>query len=124
MASVAERAGIGHVYPHLLRHAAATLMSEAGMRLEDVSDTLGHRSVMVPAESYRGPVAPVRIANVGAMDQLIARREPAKDAGSLPPHREALNDTLSMTIPWSGKTGDATAHRPLACPRSSASGTH
>ncbi len=74
LASVAKRAGIGHVHPHLLRHAAASLMSAAGMRLEDISDTLGHRSVMVTAEIYRHPIAPVRVAHVGAIEQMLEKQ--------------------------------------------------
>ena len=59
-------------------------MSAAGMSLADISDTLGHRSVMVTAEIYRHPIAAVRIAHVGAMDGLLAREYPAKEAGRRP----------------------------------------
>lgn len=34
-----------HVYPHLLRHTAATEMLESGFTLFEVKDTLGHSSV-------------------------------------------------------------------------------
>jgi integrase len=50
---VATKAGLGHMHPHLLRHAAASLMSDAGVRLEDIADTLGHRSVTITADIYR-----------------------------------------------------------------------
>ncbi len=36
---IADTAGVGHVHPHLLRHAAASLLSEAGVRIEDIADT-------------------------------------------------------------------------------------
>ena len=50
------------------------------MRLEDISDTLGHRSVMVTAEIYRHPITLIR----------EGCRFPS-------PHREALNDNLSRS---------------------------
>lgn len=70
---VAKRAGLEGVHPHLFRHAAASLLSAAGVRLEDISDTLGHRSVAVTAEIYRHPNAPVRSGHVAAMTALTAR---------------------------------------------------
>lgn len=69
---VAGRAGLGHLHPHLLRHAAASLLSAAGVRLEDISDTLGHRSVSVTAEIYRHPVAPIRAGHLAAITALTA----------------------------------------------------
>ena len=41
VSNVAKSAGLGHIHPHLLRHAAASLLSAAGVPLEDVSDILG-----------------------------------------------------------------------------------
>ena len=43
----------------MLRHAAASLLSAAGVPIEDSSDTLGHRSVAVTAEIYRPLIAPI-----------------------------------------------------------------
>lgn len=39
-----ERAGIGHLTPHGLRHGAATLMLTAGFDLKTIASQLGHRS--------------------------------------------------------------------------------
>ena len=69
-ARLAKRAGLEHLHPHMLRHAAASLLSAAGVPLEDISDTLGHRSVTVTAEIYRHPIAPVRSGHMTAMAQL------------------------------------------------------
>jgi integrase len=68
--SVATRAQLGHIHPHLLRHAAASLLSAAGVPLEDISDVLGHRSPTVTAEIYRHPISPMRSAHVAAMSAL------------------------------------------------------
>ena len=73
---MATEAGLAHLHPHMLRHAAASLLSAAGVSIEEISDTLGHRSVTVTAGIYRHPIAPVRSGHVAAMTQL-ARPRPA-----------------------------------------------
>ena len=70
---LAKEAGLAHLHPHMLRHAAASLLSAAGVPIEDISDTLGHRSVSVTAEMYRHPIAPVRSGHMVAMNQLIEK---------------------------------------------------
>ena len=45
VASVAKRAGIGHVHPHQLRHTLATQSINRGMSLEAIAKLLGHRSM-------------------------------------------------------------------------------
>lgn len=72
LARIANDAGLTHVHPHMLRHAAASLMSAAGVHLEDIADTLGHRSVTVTADVYRHPIGAVRRGHLGA---LISLRE-------------------------------------------------
>ncbi len=73
---LADAAGLDHLHPHMLRHATASLLSAAGVPLEDISDTLGHRSVTVTAEIYRHPIAPVRSGHMAAMSQLLPRTSP------------------------------------------------
>ncbi|WP_182113851.1 MULTISPECIES: tyrosine recombinase XerC [unclassified Actinotalea] len=75
---LAEQAELEHLHPHMLRHAAASLLSAAGVPIEDISDTLGHRSVAVTAEVYRHPIAPVRSGHMAAMNQFT----PAKRSRS------------------------------------------
>jgi len=67
---IATTAGITHLHPHMLRHAAASLLSAAGIPLEDISDTLGHRSVTITADIYRRPIAPIPSGHMPAMHQL------------------------------------------------------
>jgi integrase len=45
VATVAKRAGIGHVHPHQLRHTLATQAINRGMSLEAIASLLGHRSM-------------------------------------------------------------------------------
>lgn len=73
-ARLARAAGLEHLHPHMLRHAAASLLSAAGVPIEDISDTLGHRSVAVTAEVYRHPIAPVRSGHMAAMNYLLPTR--------------------------------------------------
>ena len=46
---VARAAGIGHVHPHQLRHTLATQAINRGMRLEAISQLLGHRTLEMTA---------------------------------------------------------------------------
>jgi integrase len=45
VATVAKRAGVGHVHPHQLRHTLATQSINRGMSLEAIAGLLGHRSM-------------------------------------------------------------------------------
>jgi integrase len=51
----ARKAGLPHVTPHVLRHAAAKLRRVTGASLEDVSALLGDRSIATTARvTWRG----------------------------------------------------------------------
>lgn len=80
LARIARQAGHDHLHPHLLRHATASLLSAAGVPLEDISDTLGHRSVSVTAQIYRHPIAPVRAAHRDAMTAIMSDEREAEPA--------------------------------------------
>lgn len=54
----------------MLRHVPATLMSGAGVRLEDIADTLGHRPVTVTADTCRHPIGGTRTGHLQAMTAL------------------------------------------------------
>jgi hypothetical protein len=45
VATIAKRAGVGHVHPHQLRHTLATQSINRGMSLEAIAALLGHRSM-------------------------------------------------------------------------------
>lgn len=60
---VCERAGIGKLRPHELRHSYATLMLAAGIPIEVVSAQLGHASIRITADTY---------AHVGEAQREIA----------------------------------------------------
>lgn len=49
--TISERLGLGKIYPHLLRHACATHLHEAGAELCHIRDFLGH-STIASTERY------------------------------------------------------------------------
>jgi hypothetical protein len=69
-------AQIPGLHPHALRHATASLLSAAGVRLEDIADTLGHRSVTITADIYRHTITPTRTAHLTALDNLAPPEPP------------------------------------------------
>ena len=83
-ARLAKDAELDHLHPHMLRHAAASLLSKAGVPIEDIADTLGHRSITVTAEINRHPIAPVRSGHMVSMNQLIDTTPKRKKLKAVP----------------------------------------
>lgn len=48
----AEKAGVGKVSPHMLRHSAAVHMAEGGIPMEEIAQFLGHNDVNVTRRVY------------------------------------------------------------------------
>ena len=71
---VCERAGLGHWHPHELRHSAASLMLAQGVKLQVVSEVLGHSSIRMTADVYGHILAPDREAAAHAMDDVLWRK--------------------------------------------------
>ena len=44
LAKAAEKAGVGHVHPHMLRHTSATRLRDRGVPLDRIMELMGHRS--------------------------------------------------------------------------------
>lgn len=68
---VCERAGLGHWHPHELRHSAASLMLAQGVKLQVVSEVLGHASIRMTADVYGHILAPDREAAAQAMNSVL-----------------------------------------------------
>lgn len=66
-----EKAGLGRGTPNELRHSAASLMSAAGVPLEEIADVLGHSSTRMLEQHYRHAVKPAIDAHVGAMERMF-----------------------------------------------------
>jgi integrase len=48
-----RKAGIGHWHAHEGRHTAVSIMSSNGVKIQDISDTAGHKSTHVTESVYR-----------------------------------------------------------------------
>jgi integrase len=48
----AQRAGLEHVSPHMLRHSAAVHLAEDGISMEEISQWLGHSNVNTTRQVY------------------------------------------------------------------------
>lgn len=70
-ATICQRAGLEHWHPHELRHSAASLMLASGVKLQVVSEVLGHASIRMTADVYGHILAPDREAAADAMDQAF-----------------------------------------------------
>lgn len=68
-----ERADLGHWHPHELRHSAASLLSAAGVPLEEIADLLGHANTRVTSAVYRHQITPTVEAAKEPMDRLFGR---------------------------------------------------
>jgi len=70
-AIICQHAGLDHWHPHELRHSAASLMLASGVKLQVVSEVLGHASIRMTADVYGHILAPDREAAADAMDRAL-----------------------------------------------------
>ena len=78
---VLERADVGHVRWHDLRHAHATLMLGAGVHPKVVSERLGHASVGMTLDTYSHVLPGLQAA--AALDDMIDEQVDAAGEGDL-----------------------------------------
>jgi integrase len=68
---ICERSGLGHWHPHELRHSAASLMLASGVKLQVVSEVLGHSSIRMTADVYGHILDPDRQQAASAMSEVL-----------------------------------------------------
>ena len=68
---ICRAAGLGDWHPHELRHSAASLMLAQGVKLQVVSEVLGHSSIRMTADVYGHILAPDRKAAADAMGDAL-----------------------------------------------------
>ncbi|HEX6934214.1 MAG TPA: site-specific integrase, partial [Streptosporangiaceae bacterium] len=66
-----RRAGIGHWHAHEGRHTAVSIMSSNGVPLQEISDTVGHKSTHVTETVYRHVIVPAIRGGATVMDQVF-----------------------------------------------------
>lgn len=68
---ICRNAGIGDWHPHELRHSAASLMLAQGVKIQVVSEVLGHASIRMTADVYGHILAPDRQHAADAMKDVL-----------------------------------------------------
>ena len=63
--------------PRELRHTFVSLLSQSGMRIEDISRLVGHSSTAVTERVYRPELRPVLEEGAATMDNLFRPRPEA-----------------------------------------------
>ena len=66
-----RRAGIGHWHAHEGRHTAVSIMSSNGVAIQDISDTVGHKSTHVTETVYRHVIVPAIRGGAAVMDGVF-----------------------------------------------------
>jgi integrase len=94
--TVTELAGLGRWHPHELRHSAASLLSAAGVPLEEVADVLGHTSTRVTSATYRHRTTPTVDAAAGPMEALFRSAAEAKPVPTLTAQDDAREPCLEQ----------------------------
>jgi len=83
-----RRAGLGHWHPHEGRHTAVSIMSNNGVKIQDISDTVGHKSTHVTETVYRKVIVPAIRSGATVMDDVFGdqkKQDPdAGQSGSVP----------------------------------------
>lgn len=68
-----RRAGLGHWHPHEGRHTAVSVMSSNGVPIQDISDTVGHKSTHVTETVYRHVIVPAIRGGATVMDNVFGQ---------------------------------------------------
>ena len=77
-----RRAGIGHWHAHEGRHTAVSIMSSNGVPLQEISDTVGHKSTHVTETVYRHVIVPAIRGGATVMDSVFGDLDHNPDNGS------------------------------------------
>src|SRR5690348_13101179 len=71
-----RRAGIGHWHAHEGRHTAVSIMSSNGVPIQEISDTVGHKSTHVTETVYRHVIVPAIRGGATVMDDVFGDDNP------------------------------------------------
>jgi integrase len=74
-AKVTRLAGLGHWHAHEARHTAVSIMSSNGVPIQDITDTVGHKSTHVTETVYRHVIVPAIRGGATVMDDVFGAAE-------------------------------------------------
>ncbi len=66
-----QEAGLGHWDAHEARHTAVSIMSRNGVPIQEIADTVGHRSTHVTETVYRHVIVPAIRGGAAVMDDIF-----------------------------------------------------
>jgi integrase len=67
-----RKAGIGHWHAYEGRHTAVSIMSSNGVPIQEISDTVGHKSTHVTETVYRHVIVPAIRGGATVMDDVFS----------------------------------------------------
>jgi len=70
-----RKAGIGHWHAHEGRHTAVSIMSSNGVPIQEISDTVGHKSTHVTETVYRHVIVPAIRGGAAVMDDVFGAED-------------------------------------------------
>ena len=71
VSKMTRRAGIGRWHPHVGGHTAVSIMSSNGVPIQEISDTVGHKSTHVTETVYRHVIVPAIRGGATVMDGVF-----------------------------------------------------
>jgi len=79
--SITKAAGIGENWtPREMRHSFVSILSDNGVRIEEIADLVGHKSTVVTEKVYRHQLKPVISSGAVAMNSIFATKTQARPA--------------------------------------------
>jgi integrase len=76
-----RKAGIGHWHAHEGRHTAVSIMSSNGVPIQEISDTVGHKSTHVTETVYRHVIVPAIRGGATVMDDVFGDEDTNEENG-------------------------------------------
>ncbi len=74
-AVITTAAGLGETWaPRELRHSFVSILSASGVRIEDISDLVGHSGTTVTESVYRHEIRPALTTGATAMNKILSKK--------------------------------------------------